>query len=81
MNEAVLELKGLLHGLLRRDERSCGRDLCSNSDDVRRDLCNDDVTARNHSEEDRLNLVTSLDFKSEVVMIKMVSLVQVKIRR
>ena len=67
MNEAVLELKGLLHGLLRRDERSCGRDLCN--DDVTRDI--NDVTARNHSEEDRLNLVISLDFKAVIVMMKM----------
>ncbi len=52
LNEAVLELKGLLHGFLRR------RDV------THRDECNDDdVTDRNHSDEERLNLVKLIFIK------------------
>jgi len=50
LNDSVLELKGLLHGLLRRDERSL-----NNNNSI------DDVTETgDHSAEDyRLNLVTN----------------------
>jgi hypothetical protein len=55
LNESVLELKGLLHGLLRRDERVTRDAAILNNNNNMDDVTDSD---RNSPEDDRLNLVT-----------------------